>query len=169
MEEGKLTTGPFKIDVPAKKSLALILRGESYRNGRQHSRETGNTPESIHDQVQASISHMENIVKPFEERGYEVEIFIQTREARPELTTMLKKLYGEHLKKIILVTGNMGPCYNKRTWNAETKKFEYPAGYTPVCADSGMVASWKQHLMNLADHLQEKPRGFSHVFSIRCD
>lgn len=168
LEHNKFTEGPFNVtETDGKKRLALIIRGESFREGRQHSRVVGSEM-SIEEQKLASESHMNLIVKPFREAGYEVEIFLQTREVNESLTKMLTGFYGDYLTRMEM-SDNLQSAYKPRKFNPETGKFTVDEGYTPQVAGSGLVNSWNLCLLNMARSLNENPRSFSHVMVIRTD
>ncbi|CAK0900398.1 unnamed protein product [Prorocentrum cordatum] len=165
----KLTEGPFSLDSHpcAGKRLALIIRGESFREGRQHSRSVGSEA-SITEQMLASASHMSLIVEPFRQAGYEVEVFLQTRHISDDLTEKLHSWYGDTLTRTEF-SDNTKSAYKPRKYNQTTGKFETGPDYTPQVAGSGLVASWELCMMNLARSLREQKRDFSHVLVIRAD
>lgn len=169
LEHKKLTEGPFTLDQESggKKRLALLIRGESFREGRQHSRLVGSDA-SIEEQKLASHSHMSLIVDPFRQAGYDVEIFLQTREISDSLTKLLASLYGEVLTRTEM-SDNVQSAYNPRKYNPSTGKFETGPDYAAQLKGSGLQASWSLCLLNLARSLSETPRHFSHVLIIRAD
>ncbi|CAK0836109.1 unnamed protein product, partial [Prorocentrum cordatum] len=165
----KLTEGPFNLDshAGAGQRLALVIRGESFREGRQHSRAVGSDA-AVGEQMLASASHMSLIVEPFRQAGYEVEIFLQTRHINDDLTEKLHSWYGDTVTRTEF-SDNTQSAYKPRKYNQATGKFETGPDYTPRVAGSGLVASWELCMMNLARSLDEQKRDFSHVLVIRAD
>jgi len=73
-------------DPPASSArrLAIVVRGESFRSGQgQGDREDGVTSSSWTKQREASQSHLEHVVRPLEECGYKVDVFLATYGHRP--------------------------------------------------------------------------------------
>ena len=54
--------------------LALVLRGESFREGGQGSRHVGETNASLATQRRACASHVKYVIEPFEAAGWRVHV-----------------------------------------------------------------------------------------------
>jgi len=76
------------------KRFILLLRGEAFRKGGQHSRTIG--AEDVYDEQQAACSTHMDLVRSIEAKGFQVEVYIDTYSTQYD--NRLRENYGGYLK-----------------------------------------------------------------------
>jgi hypothetical protein len=87
---------------PKNKNVAVLIRGESFRNGgRGHREYCDDKTDSAEWQRAAVQNHIHMLVRPLEEKGYKVDLFFSTYlcpHKRASWNDDLVKWYGDHLQ-----------------------------------------------------------------------
>jgi hypothetical protein len=76
------------------KRFILLLRGEAFRKGGQHSRTIG--AEDIYDEQQAACSTHMDLIRSIEAKGFQVEVYIDTYSTQYD--NRLRENYGGYVK-----------------------------------------------------------------------
>merc|ERR1719343_390568 len=94
---------------PTNKNVAVLFRGEAFRSGGRGSRDICDSLESRRWQQAITENHMRMLVRPLEEHGHNVDIFLATYGCPLPNTSWnaeLSSWYGNNLKAKIFVEHN---------------------------------------------------------------